>query len=129
MKITEKHRIKYKLKEAPGEPVEMAIYRDVDGHYLTATGDSVAHRDGEPIWWVEKMLDGSSNLHEGEIISPPLEPKLGMVVWNPKDSREYYVCYRTGETWSFKWVDQAGNPELTARVQNLVDRAGWEVVS
>lgn len=129
MKITTKHRIRYKCIEAPGEPVEMTIYRDVEGNYMTAAGDMVAYEDGVPSGWVGYMLCGTSEYYVGEIIPPPFEPHVGMVVENPKNPDSYLVCFRTGVMDNFDWIDREGEMERTSTVQNLIEKAGWEVVS
>ena len=127
MKITEKHRIKYKLKEAPGEPVEMSIYRDDDGDYISTTGDIVAYVDGTPSWWVKEIQAGTSKHLEGEIISPPLEPKLGRVIKHVQESG-HIICFTENRGVEAPWVDEFGDTYSTEDVVLLMDE-GWEEVS
>lgn len=124
MKITEKHRIKYKRKDSPSKPVEMAIFRDEEGDYLSTTGDIVAYDDGTPSWWVNRMLDGTSRYFVGEIIPPPTEPKLGMVVRNLKDHDDYYVCVNANTEYEYIWADDSGGLYSS----RLFEDGNWEVV-
>lgn len=126
MKITEKHRIKYKSTEAPGEPVEMSIYRDDDGHYQTATGEWVAYSDGTPSGWATRLLNGTSHIIEGEIIPPSLEAKLGTVLKNDLESG-HIICFTEHRGVKAPWVDEIGVTYTTAELRPLMAE-GWKEV-
>ena len=129
MQITDKHRIAYKAPDAPGEPVEMAIWQDEDGDYYTATGDIVASSGGEPVHWVLDMLGGTSPGFVGHLIEPPFEPHVGMVIENPDDPAEdYAVCYWVNELiGDSKWTNHQEATWYEPFVKELIEDGGWRV--
>lgn len=129
MKITNKHRIAFKHKDAPGEPVEMAIWQDEDGYYYTATGDLVANMHGEPVHWVRELIDIPNDQFVGHIIEPPFEPYVGMVVENPDDPAEdYAVCYWVNELiGDSKWTNHQEATWYEPFVKELIEDGGWRV--
>lgn len=126
MKITDKHRIKFKRKEAPGELVEMAIFRDVAGVYLSASGSIVAYRDGTPCEWVSRLRNGTSRIFEGEIIPPPLEQDVGTVLKHDEETG-HIICFTARRDIRSPWVNDIGETYTPAEVELLMAE-GWKEV-
>lgn len=127
MKITTKHRIAYKLKEAPGEPVEEALFKSKIGGIQTATGTFVTHADGTLYAWVQNLIEGNSEHYEGHLVPPPFEPHVGMVVENPKNPSQYAVCYLISNERNTLWITNEIGHLHGAEVRKLIKDEGWQV--
>lgn len=102
-RISDDHKIAYKRKDAPGEPLEVELYRDKDGHLKTVLGQLVMTSGGNLSKWITDLVHGISDEFEGHIIEPPFVPQVGMIVNNTMHENHYYVCIAAGQAGS-RWI-------------------------